>query len=385
MGSLNRRQLLACAGGLAAGGASGLALLWPRRADGQDVAGPLSFGADQTFAPKEARFYTKLPDGDVQCDLCPNHCRVHDGERGRCGVRVNTGGVYQTLVYGRIVAINTDPIEKKPFFHYRPGTTAFSFATAGCNMHCQYCQNWQISQFRPEEVRAIHLTPERAHELARAERSPTIAYTYNEPTVWFEFMDDCAALGAKTGIRSVVVSNGMIEPKPLEALLGHVDAIRYDLKSFRQQFYGTVCGGQLKAVLRSLEQVKKSGQWLEVIHLVVPTMNDSEQETTDLVRWVKSNLGADVPVHFTRFHPDYRLRNLPQTPVSTIERDLQIAKAEGLQFAYAGNVAGHPGENTRCPGCQSVVIERAGLHLVENRLQNGACPKCKRVLPGVWA
>ncbi len=385
MTRLNRREVLACAGCLVAASAPGMMLLWPRDARAQDVAGGLSFDSEQAFPSVEARFYEKLADKAVACHLCANQCRVADGRRGRCGVRENRGGVYSSLVYGRIVAANTDPIEKKPFFHYRPGTTAFSIATAGCNLSCQFCQNWQISQFKPEEVRAMRLSPARAHELARAERAPTIAYTYNEPTVWFEFMDDCAALGAKTGIRSVVVSNGMMEREPLAALLTHVDAIRIDLKSFRQQYYSTVCGGQLKAVLRSIEAVQASGKWLELINLVVPTMNDSEAEVRDLVRWVKTTLGPDVPLHFTRFHPDYRLRNLPQTPVSTIERNLELAKAEGLHFAYAGNVSGHPGENTRCPSCQTLVIERSGLHLVENRLEKGSCPKCKRGLAGVWA
>lgn len=378
--AIDRRQLLG--GGLAC---AGCCLLWPELAHAQDPVGGLTFKVDQDFPAVEARFYDKLADKEIVCNLCPNHCHVMPGERGRCRVRRNDDGTYKTLVYGRIVAANVDPIEKKPFFHYRPGTTAFSIATAGCNLRCQFCQNWQISQFPPEEVRAMRLSPSRVHELARAEESPTIAYTYNEPSVWFEFMDDCAALGAKTGIRSVVVSNGFIEPEPLKALLPHVDAIRYDLKSFRQDFYAKVCSGDLKPVLRSIEAVKAAGKWLELIHLVVPTLNDSEEETRDLARWVKTTLGPDVPVHFTRFHPDYRLRNLPLTPVSTIDRCLAIARAEGLSFPYAGNVAGHPGSNTICPGCKTLLIERAGIGLIENRLKDGACPKCKRVIPGVWA
>lgn len=364
---------------------SGCALFLPRPALAQDPVAGLTFKAEQDFAPLEARFYDKLPDDEVACNLCPNHCRVPPGERGRCRVRRNDKGTYVTLVYGRVVAANVDPIEKKPFFHYRPGTTAFSIATAGCNFRCQFCQNWQISQFPPEEVRAMKLSPQRVHELAKAEASPTIAYTYNEPTVWFEFMDDCAALGAKTGLRSVVISNGFIEKEPLEQLLPHVDAVRYDLKSFRKDFYSRICGGELGAVLRSMERVKKAGKWLEIIHLVVPTLNDSDEETRELAKWVKSSLGPGVPVHFTRFHPDYKLRNLPLTPVSTIDRCLEIARAEGLDFPYAGNVAGHPGSNTTCPGCKTLLVERAGISLVENHLVNGACPKCKRSIPGVWA
>ena len=386
----DRRKVLA--GGLACAGchllsavAPGLFLLAPRPARAQDPMGGLTFEAEQEFQPVEARYYRKLSDKAVACELCPQHCQVPEGGRGLCGARENRGGVYTSLVYGRVVAANTDPIEKKPFFHYRPGTTAFSIATAGCNLRCQYCQNWQISQYRPEQVRAMRMPPSKAHEFALASGAPTIAYTYNEPTIWHEFMHDTAALKDKTGVRSVVVSNGMIEPEPLKALLQHVDAIRYDLKSFRQEYYARVCGGQLKAVLRSIEAVRASGRWLELIVLVVPTMNDSEAEVRDLARWVKTTLGPDVPVHFTRFHPDYRLRNLPPTPVSTLERCLAIARAEGLNFAYPGNVAGHPAESTFCPGCNTRVIKRAGLTVQENRLVNGACPECKRGIPGVWA
>jgi pyruvate formate lyase activating enzyme len=380
----NRREILeqafACAGCALLEAAVG-----EGRALAQDPSGALTYPADQSFAAVPARHYQKLPDKVVSCGLCPNHCQVAELGRGACGVRENRGGEYFTLVHSRAVAASVDPIEKKPFFHYRPGTTAFSFATAGCNMHCQFCQNWQISQQKPEDVRAMRLPPARVHELARAAGAPTIAYTYNEPTVQYEYMFDTAELGKKTGIRSVVVTNGMIEAQPQRELLPLLDAVRIDLKSFRQEFYARVTGGQLRPVLRSIEAVRAAGKWLEIIVLVVPTMNDGDDEIRDLARWVKTTLGTEVPLHFTRFHPAYRLRNLPSTPVPTLERCHAIARAEGLDFVYLGNVAGHAAENTTCPGCHELLIARAGLSVQDNRLQNGHCPRCRRAIPGVWS
>jgi pyruvate formate lyase activating enzyme len=369
-----------------AAGAAGLVSLLPRRARAQqDEASGLSFDPDQGFAPVEARYYAKLAEQRIECQLCPHRCKVADLERGTCGVRENRGGTYYTLVHSRAVSANVDPIEKKPLFHFLPGTTAFSIATAGCNMECKFCQNWQISQFRPEQVKAMRLPPARVHEMAKSGGCRSIAYTYSEPTIYYEYLLDTAALGKKTGVRSVVVSAGYIEEQPLRDLLPHVDAIKIDLKSFRQQFYDNLCRGQLRAVLRSLEIIRSAGRWLEIVVLVIPTMNDSEAEIRDMTRWVKSTLGPDVPMHFTRFHPTYRLRALPRTPTGTMERCHQIAKAEGINFAYLGNVAGHPAENTYCPGCQELVIRRVGMGVEAVRLTAGQCPKCKRAVPGVWS
>jgi pyruvate formate lyase activating enzyme len=390
--SPTRRELLqaacGCVGcGALASGAAGLAAVLgaPAPARAQDAAGELTYGDDQGFAPVEARYYKKTSGKRVECQLCPNECRVADLERGTCGVRENRGGTYYTLVHSRAVAAHVDPIEKKPFFHFLPGTAAFSIATAGCNMECKFCQNWEISQFRPEQVRALRLSPRDVHEEARRTGAASIAYTYSEPTIYYEYMDDTAKLGAQTGMRSVVVSAGYIEEPPLRDLLPHVSAVKIDLKSFRQDFYDKICRGQLKVVLKTLEIIRHAGKWLEVVVLLVPTLNDSEGEVKDLARWVKTALGPDVPLHFSRFHPTYRLRDLPPTPVSSMERAVAVARAEGLHYVYVGNLPGHPAESTYCPKCGEQVIQRLGLTLQALRLVSGHCPKCHTAIPGVWA
>jgi pyruvate formate lyase activating enzyme len=299
-------------------------------------------------------------------------------------VRENRGGTYFTLVHSRAVAAHVDPVEKKPLFHYLPGTMAFSIATAGCNMECRFCQNWDISQFRPEQVRAELLTPAAIHERARANSAPSIAYTYSEPTIYHEYMFDSAMLGAKSGVRSVMISAGFIEEQPLKDLLPLLAAVKIDLKAFRQDFYDRVSRGQLKVVLKTMEAVRKAGRWLEVVTLLIPTLNDSEEELRDLSRWVKQTLGPDVPLHFTRFHPTYRMKNLPRTPASTLDRAVEIARAEGVHFVYVGNLPGHPAESTYCPGCRELLIKRMGMSVEENRLDKGRCPKCQRIIPGVW-
>ncbi len=385
--TMTRRELLAaagrCAGCALAAGAGALAT--PATGFAQDVAGEPAIGADRDFPPAEARWYKKLPGRKVECQLCPNKCRVADLERGTCGVRENRGGTYYTLVHSRAVSAHVDPVEKKPFFHFLPGTTAFSIATAGCNMECRFCQNWEISQFRPEQVAARRLPPREVHAQARRTGAASIAYTYSEPTVWLEYVADTARLGAETGVRSIVVSAGFIELDPLRELIPLVSAIKIDLKSFRQEFYEKICRGQLKPVLQAIETIRAAGRWLEIVVLVVPTLNDSEAEVRDLARWVKTTLGRDVPLHFSRFHPMYRLRELPPTPVSTLDRCWHIARAEGLDYVYVGNLPGHPAESTYCPGCGLRVIEREGLTVGAIRLVDGVCPKCRTRIPGVWS
>ncbi len=374
---------MGCAG-MGALAASGT-LYWPTVARAQDEALDLSYDADQSFDAVPARYFKRLPENRVECELCPNRCRVADLERGTCGVRENRAGAYYTLVHSRAVSANNDPIEKKPFFHFLPGTTAFSIATAGCNMECKFCQNWQISQYRPEQVQAIRLSPTRVHELAKEAGAKSIAYTYSEPTVYYEYVFDTAVLGKKTGVRSVVVSSGFIESRPLRDLLPHVDAVKIDLKGFRQDFYDRFTKGRLKTVLESIEAIRAAGRWLEIVVLIIPTLNDAEAEIREMARFVKEHVGAETPLHFTRFHPSYRLRNLPRTPTPILERCAQIAVAEGLQFVYLGNVPGHPAENTYCPGCRAVLIRRVGMAIESMKLQGGRCPTCKRAIPGVFA
>jgi len=330
-------------------------------------------------------FWEKLPDKKVKCTLCPRECEVADVERGYCGVRENQGGDYQTLVYGALCSANVDPIEKKPLFHYLPGTTAFSIATAGCNIECKFCQNWQISQFRPEQVASHLVPPEMLIRVCRSYRCPTIAYTYSEPVVFYEYMHDAAALGREHGVGSVIISNGYIHEKPLRQLCQHLTGVKIDFKAFTEKFYAEWCSGHLKPVLETLETLKDIGIWFEMVDLIVPTLNDSPDEIKQMSKWVLKHLGPDVPMHFTRFHPTYRVTNLPRTPVRTLERCREIALDAGVHYVYAGNVPMHPGENTYCHNCKEELIRRVGFRIVSNRIKNGKCPKCDTQIPGVWS
>lgn len=349
----------------------------------QDVSSGLVTG-DASLNAVEARHWKKLDESRVQCEICPRKCTVADLERGTCGVRENRGGTYFMLVHSRACAMHTDPIEKKPLFHFMPGTSAFSIATAGCNIECKFCQNWQIAQFRPEQVASVYLPPAEVARIAHQQQAASIAYTYSEPVVFYEYVFDCAAAGKKQGVRSVMVSNGFINEKPLLELLPLLDAVKIDFKSFREQFYKETCRGELKPVLDTLVTLKKSGKWFELVVLIVPGLNDSEAEIKDMSRWIMSNLGGDVPIHFTRFHPDYRLRNLPSTPVGTLEKARELARAEGIRFPYVGNVPGHPFESTYCPTCSKPLIRRVGYKILENAIISGRCAACKAAVPGVW-
>jgi pyruvate formate lyase activating enzyme len=343
----------------------------------------LGAAGDAQFAV-EAKHYEKQPHKKIKCKLCPRECVIDDRERGYCGVRENRGGVYYTLVHSRVCAAHVDPIEKKPFFHFHPGTLAFSIATAGCNVNCKMCQNWEISQARPEQVRNVYLPPQRAVEMAKESRCRSIAYTYSEPVIFFEYLLDVARAGHAAGIRSAVVTGGYIRPEPLKELCGAVDAIKVDLKAFSEKFYKEVVNGELKPVLEALVLMRKLGMWTEIVYLVIPTLNDGDAEFGGLAKWVKAELGPDVPVHFTRFHPEYLLKNLPPTPVKTLDRAKSIADAEGLQYVYVGNVPGHPAENTYCPRCRKAVVERQGYDVGEVHIHKGKCQFCQQPVAGVW-
>jgi len=332
----------------------------------------------------EARFYEKLAYKKIKCKLCPRECVIDDRERGYCGVRENRGGTYYSLVYSRICAAHVDPIEKKPLFHFLPGSMAFSVATAGCNVNCKMCQNWDISQSRPEQVNANYLPPKDAAALARQYQCPTIAYTYSEPVVFCEYVLDAAQAGRAAGVKSVVISGGYIQEDPLKQLCRHVDAIKVDLKAYSEKFYKEVVNGELKPVLNAIVTIRKQGVWNEIVYLVIPTLNDSDQEFQALARWVKTELGPDVPLHFSRFHPDYLLKNLPPTPLPTLERAKAICDAEGLHYVYLGNVPGHPAESTWCPKCRRAVVERAGFTVKAMHLTRGKCQFCQQAIPGVW-
>ncbi len=334
---------------------------------------------------REASWYRRLDEGRVECELCPQGCTVADAERGACGVRENRDGTYVTLVHSLACSVHADPIEKKPLFHVMPGELALSYATAGCNVECKFCQNWEISQFRPEQVRSRWLPPEALVEVARQHGAKLTAATYSEPVVFWEYVRDAAEAARRADLAPTVVSNGFIRERPLKEVLPLLRAVKVDLKSFREAFYRDQVRGTLAPVLKALEIIRSADVWLEIVVLLIPTLNDSEAEVRDLARWVKTNLGADVPLHFTRFHPTYRLTDLPPTPVPTLERALTIARAEGLHHVYLGNVPGHPGESTVCPGCGETLVHRIGFRILENRLTDGACPDCGRAIPGVWS
>lgn len=348
------------------------------------LAGLEAAPRDDSQFIREARHYEKQPHKKIKCVLCPRECVVDDRERGYCGARENRGGTYYTLVYSRAVSAHVDPIEKKPFFHFLPGTTAFSVATAGCNVNCKMCQNWEISQVRPEQVDALYLPPQKLAQLARDTGCAAIAYTYSEPVIFYEWMYDCAKASRPLGIKNVVVTGGYIKEKPLRELCKVVDAIKVDLKAFSEKYYREIVNGELKPVLDALVVMKSEGVWTEIVYLVVPTLNDKDDELRGLARWVKSNLGPDVPVHFSRFYPQYLLKNLPPTPLKTLERAKQIADSEGLHYVYIGNVPGHPAENTYCPSCKRAVVERTGYTIRGIHLNRGRCKYCHREIPGVW-
>lgn len=334
---------------------------------------------------KEAMFYEPLEEMRVQCKLCPWECAVADQERGTCGVRENREGTYYTLVHSQPCAAHIDPIEKKPLFHYLPGSLAFSIATAGCNIECKFCQNWDIAQVRPEQVKTYYLPPEGVTEVSLRYKCKTIAYTYSEPVIFYEYMYDSAVYAREQGIGGVMISNGFINQEPLVQLCQHLTGVKIDLKAFTEKFYQDVCSGELQPVLHTLETLRDLGIWYEIVVLIVPTLNDSKQELQEMSRWIYKELGEGVPVHFSRFHPMYKIKNLPPTPVKTIEMARGIAMDAGLHYAYIGNVPGHKGESTYCPSCGKMVIQRIGYRIIKIDLdENGHCHHCEYRIPGVW-
>jgi pyruvate formate lyase activating enzyme len=320
----------------------------------------------------------------VRCGLCPHRCVLAEGERGTCRVRENRGGKLYTFVYGNPCAVNVDPIEKKPFYHFLPGTAAFSLATAGCNLRCQYCQNYTISQQPPEETPNYDAPPEAVVTATAQSGAPSIAYTYSEPIVFYEYMLDTARLARRAGLRNVVISAGYINPDPLRELCRAVDAIKIDLKGYNDDFYRQVCSGTLEPVLEAIQVIHDMGVHLEIVNLVVPTLNDDLAELRALVEWVMEALGPDVPLHFSRFHPDYQLMNLPATPIETLEAARQAALDIGLHYVYMGNVPGHEGNHTYCPHCGQMIVQRSAMATIAMNVVDGRCGYCQAPIAGVW-
>jgi pyruvate formate lyase activating enzyme len=320
----------------------------------------------------------------VKCQLCARACILRPGERGKCQARINHNGELRSLVYGHPVSLHVDPIEKKPFYHFLPGSEAFSLATAGCPLRCKFCQNWQISQSRPEDFTSPYTPPAEIVRLTTTRRAPVIAFTYNEPTVFMEYLIDIASLAKKQKLRSVMVSCGYMNSAPLKEMCSILDAIKIDLKGYSETFYRNVCSAELRPVLDSIRQISKSSVHLELVNLVVPTLNDSDTMLSGLVHWIMGEIGPDVPIHFTRFHPDYQLLNLPPTPVATLERFRNYAMSQGIRYAYIGNVPNHPGNHTYCPQCGKAVIRRNSIFIEQMNLERGKCKFCGSALAGVW-
>lgn len=333
---------------------------------------------------REAYFYRKRADRVVRCETCPHECLVYPGKRGRCGTRINMDGRLYSISYGNPCAVHVDPIEKKPLLHFYPGTNAFSLGVAGCNFHCLNCQNWEISQTTPDKTRNHDLPPDRVVSMASEYGCKSIAYTYSEATTFYEYMIDIGSAAGKRGIKNVYVSNAYISRPALERLCDVIDAASVNLKSFSDEVYRDLIGGHIKPVLESFKTLHARGVWMEIINLVIPTYTDDMEMIKKMCGWILDNLGPDYPLHFSRFHPQYKLVHLPPTPVEVLQEAESVALKEGLHYVYIGNVPGM-GDKTICPGCKRTVIKRRGFTLLENHLSDGKCKFCGTLISGRWS
>jgi len=332
----------------------------------------------------EARWWEPEPDNRVHCYLCPRHCHIGDGQTGFCFIRVNQGGKLYSLGYGSPAAIQVDPIEKKPLNHFLPGTRVFSMGTAGCNMGCFFCQNWDISKSKSDQVHSTSLPPEDVPLLAMKYGCPSIAFTYNEPTIWSEYVIDICHAARARGLNTVMVTNGYITREAFHDVYDHIDAANVDLKAFTENFYGKVTLSHLAPVLETLEWLKnETNVWFEITTLLIPTLNDDPKEIRRLAEWILEHLGPDVPLHFTAFHPDFKLQDKPRTPPATLHMARKIAREVGLHYVYEGNIHNGAGE-TRCPHCDALLVRRGWHEVYEFRLKDGACPECGESIAGRW-
>jgi pyruvate formate lyase activating enzyme len=353
-----------------------------------DWAVPPSIRADGPgkgyIGRKLSPYFSPLGGGRIRCELCPRQCEVDSGERGYCRVRQNQDGQYYSLVYGNPCAVRIDPVEKKPFFHVLPGTLSFSIATAGCNLNCKFCQNWEISQAKPDDTFNYQAPPEAVVENAVRAQCASIASTYVEPTIFIEYMMDIGKLAKSKKLLNVMHSNGYINPAPLADLCGFLDAACIDLKGFSDGYYREMTEGTLEPVLTTLKKLKQLGIHTEIVNLVVPGKNDGMDGIRAMCGWIRKELGPETPLHFSRFHPLYKLQSLQPTPVATLEEAWKTARDEGLAYVYIGNVPGHPSESTVCPKCRTVLIERIGYTVKGSRLRDGKCEQCGHPVPGIW-
>ena len=333
---------------------------------------------------KEALFYEKVGGRQVRCSLCRFNCLISDGKRGICHVRENRGGTLFSLVYGKVIAEHVDPIEKKPLFHVMPGSSAFSIATAGCNFRCRHCQNYSIAQVGSKmPIHGTLRTPAEIVQNTVSSGCRSIAYTYTEPTMFYEFALETAQLAKESGLLNIFVTNGYISKEPLAMIAQFLDAANIDLKGFSEKFYRETVGAKLSEVLDSIIEYRKLGIWLEITTLIIPGLNDSDEELKGIAAFIVENLGADTPWHVSQFYPTYQLTDRPRTPLSTLRQARDIGKAAGLHYVYEGNVPGEGGENSFCPSCGAVVVERLGYRIISNRLSEEGCPECGAKIAGI--
>ena len=332
----------------------------------------------------KARYQQKLTGNTVRCLVCPHCCTVHEGKYGLCKTRVNKQGELYSLVYGTPCSLSVDPIEKKPLFHFYPGSRIFSLATAGCNLHCLNCQNWQISQLPADRADHYNLLPKEVVEQAIQSGTDSIAFTYTEPTVFYEYMYDIAKIAHEQGLKTVLVSNGYINEAPLMDLLQYLDAANIDLKCFDDSVYYKLTGGHLQPVLDTLKRLKDNGIWLEITNLLVPTISDDISTIRIMCKWLKDNGFEDNPLHFSRFFPTHKLTDLPPTPEALLIQAKEIADEERLKYVYIGNLPRLHGENTMCPKCKKMLVERIGYGIKNNFIRNGLCSFCGEPIAGRW-
>ncbi len=332
---------------------------------------------------REAMFQEETARG-ILCRICPNECVLKEGELSECNNRKVYKSKLYTLAYGNPCSVNVDPMEKKPFYHFLPGTRAFSIATAGCNLVCLNCQNWTISQTSPDKTRNFDLPPEKVVEECIKNKCDSIAYTYSEPTTFYEYVFETAVLAKKAGIKNILKSNGYVNQEPLKKLCSVTDAANIDLKGFSESIYLKLAGGKLQPVLESLKTYKDEGVWLEITNLVIPTWTDNMVEIREMCKWLTDNGFSKTPIHFSRFYPTYKLEQLPPTPVATLDKAARIATEEGMVFVYTGNVPGHELSDTTCPSCKKKLIVRQGYRIAQNNLNKGRCSYCGAIIDGIW-
>ena len=332
----------------------------------------------------EALWWEPEAGNRVHCYLCPRHCHIGEGQNGFCFIRVNRAGRLYSLGYGRPAALQVDPIEKKPLNHFLPGTRVFSMGTAGCNMGCFFCQNWDISKSKSDQVHSTHLPPEDVPHLAAKYGCPSLAFTYNEPTIWGEYAIDIARAARAAGLNTVMVTNGYVTRSAFHDIYDHIDAANVDLKGFTEDFYGRITLSHLTPVLETLEWLKdETNVWFEITNLLIPGLNDDPRQVTELCDWILEHLGPDVPLHFTAFHPDFKLRDKPRTPPGTLHMAHRIAREAGLHFVYEGNIH-HGAGDTRCPACDALLVSRGWHDVRQYRMDGDNCPDCGARIPGRW-